>query len=191
MKTLLVADVHLGKEHVLGRAGVSIPGGVSEDTLTHLFALVEHFGAERLLVLGDFVHGYHTIDESWVSHLSALRQTHAELSIQVVAGNHDKQPSMDLLQHHAEWINDTLHEAPFVFTHEPHGDDRGYVLCGHLHPAYRVQSTRKQRLRAPAFWFQRNVGILPAFGHFTGGKEVIPEAWDRIYITGPDCVIEV
>ena len=189
-KTLLAADVHVGKEHVLGRAGVSIPGGISEATLSHLFRLSDFFSAERLLVLGDFLHGQHTTDEAWHQHLQAQLQTRKELSLHIVAGNHDKHLSQKRINKAINWINTQLFEPPFVFTHEPVTDQRGYVVCGHLHPAYRLQSNGKEKLRAPVFWFQEKMAVLPAFGHFTGSCTVTPDAGDRLFITGPGAVLE-
>ena len=55
-RTLFVADVHLGKEHVFGRRGIPIPGGISAAQLARLAALVARTAAERLVVLGDLMH---------------------------------------------------------------------------------------------------------------------------------------
>lgn len=190
-KTLIVADVHIGKEHMFGRSGISIPGGVSENTIAQLFSSVDQFTAERLLVLGDFIHGYHTKDESWFDFFREQRALRSELSIEIVVGNHDKKQSRALLSEHVTWIEDALHEPPFVFRHEPEPDARGYVMCGHLHPAYMIRSTGKEKLRAPLYWFKEDRAILPAFGQFTGGKVVDADESDRLFIVGPDCVIEV
>ncbi len=190
-KTLLVADVHAGKEHILGRAGISIPAGISEDTLDHLFALVDHYCAERLLILGDFTHGYHTRDEAWIKHFYDHLAQHDQLNVQIVAGNHDKHTAKRLLDKDVVWIPDCLVEPPFVFTHIPKPDERGYVIAGHLHPAYVIQNNSKEKLQAPVFWFQQSMGVLPAFGHFTGAGKIQPETTDRLFITGPDCVIDI
>jgi len=191
-KTLLVADVHTGKEHIFGRAGVAIPGGASEDTLNLLFSLTASCKAERLLILGDFVHGYHTKNESWVAHLSCLLNKHSELSVEVIAGNHDKPASRELLTNLVVWTLQSRHEPPFVFTHEPDKDSRDYVIAGHLHPEWQLSTHSKENLRAPVFWFQKHIAVLPAFGMFTGGRVIEKRTYsDRLFMTAQGCIVEV
>ena len=76
--------------------------------------------------------------------------------------------------------------------HEPCEDKRGFVLSGHLHPAYRFGRARRDSLRAPAFWFRKHYAVLPAFGEFTGGMTIEPDASvDTVYITGPESVMQI
>jgi DNA ligase-associated metallophosphoesterase len=189
-KTLLAADVHVGKEHAFGRAGIGVPGGISEATLQSLMTLVDDCGAERLLILGDLLHAMPTRDESWQSTLSAQLHKRSQLDMTVVAGNHDKPAARERVDSRINWAVESIHEAPFVFQHEPDTDARGYVLCGHIHPVWRL-GTRREKLRAPVFWFQRRLAVLPAFGHFTGGHNIQRTSGERLFMTGPDCVVEV
>lgn len=64
----------------------------------------------------------------------------------------------------------------------------GYVLAGHLHPAYVLRGRIGERLRLPCFVFGPAGAILPAFGEFTGHAEVRPGPEDRIYLVGDDRV---
>jgi len=50
-KTLLVADVHLGKEHVFSRTGSAIPTGPSEGDIARLSNLVQSSRAEIMIKL--------------------------------------------------------------------------------------------------------------------------------------------
>src|SRR3954452_24919812 len=54
--TLYVADVHLGKTAAFRAAGVPLPAGTTASNLERLGRLVARTGAERLIVLGDFLH---------------------------------------------------------------------------------------------------------------------------------------
>lgn len=189
-RTLLAADIHMGKEHVFGRAGIAIPGGLSEDTLSAMMSLVDGCAAERLLILGDFVHDVPTTTECWQSCLRAHLDTRTELAMSIVAGNHDKIAARERIDQRVRWHSRPLHEPPFVLMHEPVEDARGYVLAGHIHPVWSV-GRRRQKLRAPIFWFQQAVAVLPAFGHFTGGFVIDRAKKDRLFMTGPDSVIEV
>ena len=191
-RTLLAADVHLGKEAVFARLGVAIPHGPSDDDLARLAALVAATGAERLCVLGDFMHAAPHPSERWLASLGAFLDAHAALAVEVVAGNHDAPGGRGLVDARVRWIEDSAHEGPFVLRHEPGEDARGYVLAGHLHPVCRVGGGRRgDSLRAPAFWFRTRGAVLPAFGAFTGGLSVRPERGERLYLAGPDCVVPV
>ena len=197
-RTLLAADIHIGKEQVFGRTGIGIPGGLSETTLERLMHLVDLSGAERLFILGDFVHDVPALSESWQSLLRELLDQRSELNLSVVVGNHDKPGTSQRMDQRIDWFNNPVAEPPFVFAHEPvisergseRGDDRGYVLCGHIHPVYRV-GKRRDQIRAPVFWFQQSIAVLPAFGLFTGGYTIERNDNDRLFMTGPDCVLEV
>jgi len=191
-KTLFVADVHVGKEHRFGRSGIAIPGGISEQTLRDLFALCDQSGAERLMVLGDFMHAKPSAGESWLETLSVLLAERPALGIEIVAGNHDKPAGRSLLDGRVLWHADSIVEGAFVLVHEPVDDPRGYVLSGHLHPAWRLSTTRRGGVRAPVFWLRPGHAVLPAFGGFTGAARIEPDLrGDRLFMTGPDCVIEI
>ena len=49
----------------------------------------------------------------------------------------------------------------------------------------------RQRLKLPAFWFGPRVGVLPAFGEFTGGAVVSPRPGDRVFVVAGDQVVPV
>lgn len=192
-RSLLVADVHFGKEHVFGRAGIAIPGGISQLNLDRLSRLVEATGAERLFILGDFMHAAPTARECWLLSLSQFLDQHGELAVQVITGNHDHRAGRQLVDPRISWLSASLVISPFVLQHEPADDARGYLLSGHLHPAFRLRAGaargRGESLRAPAFWFRKQHAVLPAFGDFTGGHAIKPASGDHIYLCGPDCVL--
>lgn len=189
--TLLVADVHLGKEQVFARAGNPIPAGPSEADIDRLGTLLEQSGAARLLVLGDLIHAQPNRSETWLNKLSLFLDQHQQLSVEVVAGNHDKPAGQALIDDRIHWHTNSLCEGVFVFQHEPGTDDRGHILCGHLHPCYRLSASRNDTVRAPVFWFGQQCSILPAFGQFTGGHNVTPAKHDRLFMVGPNCVLPV
>lgn len=192
-RTLLVADVHFGKEDAFGRMGVAIPEGPSTLSLSRLGAMLAASGAERLCVLGDFMHAAPRPDERWLYALSDFLDRHTALSFDVVAGNHDKRVGRQLVDARIHWIEDSCLEPPFVLRHVPGTDSRGYVLSGHLHPVFRLRAggRKRQSVRAPAFWFREDHAVLPAFGEFTGGHVITPETGDQVFLAGPDSVIRV
>ncbi len=191
-RTLLVADVHVGKEHTFGRTGIAIPGGISENTLRTLFALYDASGARQLIVLGDFMHAAPVASEGWLTTLSQQLTQRPDMIMRIVAGNHDKSHGQRLIDSRVLWHADPLEADPFVLQHEPTDDPRGYVLSGHLHPAWRLSHARRSGVRAPVFWFRQHYAVLPSFGMFTGGASITADsAGDKLYMALDDGVIEV
>lgn len=187
--TLLVADVHFGKAQVLREGGIPLPRGSTGGDLARLDALVARHAARRLLVLGDLVHGRTAPDAAWIDRVAAWRATRPGLECVVVRGNHDRH--VDPSRIGFDVIEGTLHEAPFVFAHEPAPDARGYVLAGHLHPGVVLRERHAPRARLPAFWFGPATGVLPAFGRLTGLMPVQADGNDRLFAVGPGMVLPV
>ncbi|MEM6639659.1 MAG: ligase-associated DNA damage response endonuclease PdeM [Pseudomonadota bacterium] len=188
--TLIVADVHLGKEDVFGRHGMAIPRGATSDDLVRLAGLVERWPVNDVVVLGDLLHGLPSARSDWPGELALWLDAHAEIQFRVVAGNHDRPAAMHSLDKRIEWHRGDVLEVPFRLMHHPEQASAEFVLCGHLHPTLRIK-TRADVLRSPVFWFADRVGVLPAFGRFTGGFNVQPAASDRLFMTGPDVVVDV
>ena len=55
----------------------------------------------------------------------------------------------------------------------------------------RLGGPGRQHERLPCFWFSRSVGVLPAFGDFTGLSDVEPLTGDRVFVIARDEVLEV
>lgn len=193
MRTLIVADWHLGKAAVFGSRGLAIPDGDTTRDFETLGRLIARHAPERLLVLGDLMHAPPRPGDDWPQQLAAWLAGFPGLEFSVVAGNHDRVPASALpagLDARIRWYDDHLDEGPFRFAHEPEAADGRYVLAGHLHPTRRLVMGA-DRVRAPAFWFRDHWAVLPAYGGFTGGMNIKPERGDRVFVTGPDAVVEV
>lgn len=190
--TLFAADVHVGKEHAFARSGIAIPGGISEDVLLRLFALCDDIKAGTLMVLGDFMHCTPLAGESWLAVLSELLAQRPQLTVGVIAGNHDKAAGQAMIDNRVRWYREATQYGPFVLQHEPSDDASGYVLAGHLHPAWRLQVAGHQSIRAPVFWFRKQHAVLPAFGTFTGGMGIEPDTqYDRLFMAGDRHVMAI
>ena len=186
-RTLIAADLHLGKAASFRASGIPVPVGTTQETLDRLGALLAQQDAARLLVLGDFFHARSGLSDELRNSLRAWRAKHQAVAMHVVAGNHDRG-----IYHEIADLGMALHavpmkEGPFIFAHAPAQVDGGYLLCGHLHPAVRLSGAGLRR--QPCFYFTRNYVVLPAFGAFTGAHLVTPGPEDRIYVAGPDAVI--
>ena len=80
---------------------------------------------------------------------------------------------------------------PFALRHHPADTPDLYTLAGHVHPAVRLTGPGRQRLRLPCFVFGNRVGVLPAFGPFTGAADVEPGPGDRVFAVADGAVVEV
>lgn len=171
--TLAVADLHWGKSATFHHFGVPVPAGVLEDDLQRLAAAVAATGAERVLVLGDLIHGGIGLTDRVVETVGAWLATQSA-AVHLVKGNHDK---VDLPASWAIPVVDELCEGPFVFRHEPEPTPERYVWCGHVHPAARIGGRRS--VRVPCFHLDAAIGVLPAFSAFTGGARLAVSAATR------------
>ena len=187
-RALLVADVHLGKATAFRMRGMAVPAGATAADLERINRLIEQTGAERLIVLGDWVHA--EPDARLVAQVTTWRQAHPALEVLLVRGNHDGH--METVPE--AWTMQVVTEPMFAglrLRHEPQDDPVEPELAGHIHPAVVMGRGRGDRLRAPIFWVRPRQLILPAFGRFTGGFNIRPERNERIFAVGPDAVVEL
>ena len=189
-KSLLVADPHFGKAATFRAAGVPVPRGTTTETLLRLDALLERTGAARLVFLGDFLHAREGRSPETLRVIEEWRAWRAALDVVLVRGNHDKRAGDPPRELDIRCVEGALVEAPFVFTHKPKRSDDGYVLCGHIHPGVRLTGVAHQSRRLPCFWFSAEVGVLPAFGEFTGLALVDVAPGDRVWVVADEEVIE-
>jgi DNA ligase-associated metallophosphoesterase len=181
---LLIADPHFGKADAFRAAGVPVPGGTA-GPLARLAAALDATAAERLIVLGDFWHSRDGRTDRVASELAAWRASRPNLRIELVRGNHDRAGLPP--DGWGEWSAEVA-EPPFRFAHFPDPSDEGYTLAGHLHPGVVLG---RERLRLPCFWFGPRVGVLPAFGDFTGAARVTARRGDRVFAVAGTEVVDV
>lgn len=180
-RTLVLADLDLGKASTFRAAGIPIPEGDMEKDLERVSNLIKKTKAQRCIILGDLLHHRMgmtdhvlAIIEKWLKQLPC--------PLDLVIGNHDR----DFKNvEHSEW-NITLHEkqllkAPFAFMHEPCITEGYYTWAGHLHPQA-VWKTRGRSLRFPCFFLQKEVGMLPAFSSFAGGTVINKNNDEDLYV---------
>ena len=55
----------------------------------------------------------------------------------------------------------------------------------------RVAGRAREWLRLPCYWFGTRLGVLPAFGEFTGMMPVRVAPGDRLYAIADDRVLQV
>ena len=179
---VLVADVHLGKAATFRRLGVPVPETTTAATLERLGALVDRLRAQRLIVLGDLLHGPAARAPALIDALAAWRGARRSLSVVLVRGNHDAHAGDPPAACGIELADEPLALGALRLHHEPPAavSEGCFALAGHLHPACRLRD-RQGGLRLPCFWLRPRQLVLPAFGEFTGGHPVVAAPGDRLY----------
>jgi uncharacterized protein len=185
--TLLVADAHIGKAVSFRRLGVPVPHGTTGETLARLSTLIDGTGARRVVFLGDLLHSARYSVPALLTAVRLWRQQHAAVELTLVRGNHDRHAGDPPADWGIETLAGPLRVDGVALAHHPKPSPGAYVLAGHTHPAVRLGGAIDS-LRLPCFHFGAAVGVLPAFGAFTGMHVVHPAQGDRVFVVAGDCV---
>ncbi len=190
-ETLLIADAHFGKAASFRARGVPVPHGTTAEALGRVDTLLERTSAGRIVFLGDFLHAKEGRAPATVNALAEWRARHQRIDMTLVRGNHDRRAGDPPREIAIDCVDAPLLDGPFALTHHPHAVPGAYVLAGHLHPAVVMTGPARQRERLACFWLGADVGVLPAFGDFTGVAEVSPGVGDRVFVIAECSVVEV
>jgi DNA ligase-associated metallophosphoesterase len=190
--TLLVADPHFGKAAAFRFAGLFVPPGTTAAALSRLSKLLVNTNAERVVFLGDFLHAAEGRSAQMFGAVAAWRRSHAAIRMTLVRGNHDRRAGDPPLELGFEVVDGPRVEGPFALAHHPAAVEGRYVLAGHIHPCVTVRGRgRGNSERLACFWFGAEVGVLPAFGEFTGCAEIAAVEGDRVWVIADGEMITV
>jgi DNA ligase-associated metallophosphoesterase len=163
---LVIADLHLGKTAHFRKHGIAIPSTVMMQDLERLSALIMHFHARQLVIVGDMFHASYNRD---LELFAIWRDNFPKLDIILVKGNHDRLSDEQYRQVGINLTCPELNVHPLVMVHEFIAPGpTGFTLCGHLHPGKVIYGPARQTLRLPCFILAEDHMVLPAFSQFTG-----------------------
>ena len=185
---LLVADAHFGKAQAFRSLGVPVPAGTTVQNLHTLTMLINRTGARSITFLGDLLHARHGRGDATLAAVADWRQTHRDVRMTLVRGNHDSHAGDPPPDWQIEVVDEPLSttgDGVLALCHHPAPLPGRYVIAGHIHPAALV-GRRIGSLRLPCFHFSAAVGVLPAFGAFTGSHTVRPGPEDRVFVVVED-----
>ena len=188
-RVLLLADPHFGKAAAFRALGVNVPRGTTAEGLARLDVLLQRHHVETLVFLGDFLHAKAGRSEATFATLASWRASHGGVAMQIVRGNHDRRAGDPPASVGIQCVDGPYAMMPFTLAHHPDKVAGAYVLCGHLHPCSTLVGAGRQRERLPCFWFSRSVGVLPAFGDFTGCADVAASGDDTVWVVAGDHVL--
>ena len=191
-RTLLIADAHFGKDATFRAHGIPVPHATTIDNLARLDALIARWPVERIVFLGDFLHAKEAKSAITIDAIARWRSQHPAIAMTLVRGNHDTRAGDPPAHLGIDVVDESHVVGPFSLRHHPAPCVHGYVLAGHLHPGFRLGGRAGDGMRLPCFWFGdeagSRVGVLPAFGAFTGTWLVDAQPADRVYVVAPDAV---
>jgi uncharacterized protein len=191
LMTLFIADAHFGKDAVFRARGIPVPAGATNETLGRLDALIDAHKPTSIVFLGDLLHARESHAEETLAALRTWRDKHRGLRMILVEGNHDRHAGMLPAAFDIELVKEPYRLGPWALCHHPQAVDDGYALAGHEHPVYRL-ATRVDSVRLPCFRFGARLGVLPAFGAFTGGYEVNDDLRrEAVYVVAGERVFNV
>lgn len=190
-KTLAIADLHIGHEEAMNKAGIMIPRIQFSETIADLKKIFSSLSREaedpyiikEIVICGDLKHEFSTISEQeWKETYKLIEflKQHCEKII-LVRGNHDK--ILGRLSEKIE-IKDFYVSRDIGFIHGdkifPEILDRKIkiIVMGHRHPAV-VISDKYKREKYKCFLVGKFKGkeiiVLPSFFPLIEGSDLIEE----------------
>lgn len=176
-KTLVVSDLHLEKGSSFAARGQMLPPYDTSATLAIVERLVQRLQPDRVISLGDSFHDRKAETRMDEADAVRVRTLTRQTDWVWVEGNHDPDPP----EHLGGRASKVLRMADLVFRHEPTGESG--EVAGHLHPCAKVVS-RVRALRRRCFATDGERLIMPAMGAFTGGLNVLDEAFTPCFPDG-------
>jgi len=186
--TLVAGDLHLEKGSAFAARGQMLPPYDSRATLAKLEAEISELNPARVVLLGDSFHDSRSIgrmaadDRAWLDRLASGRDW------VWLEGNHDRealtQADADAVARLPGRVVGDLRLGGLFLTHEPMIEAEAGEVAGHLHPCARVVAHARMVRRACFVTDGRRL-ILPAFGAFTGGLNVLDGAIAGLFTTPP------
>lgn len=173
---LIVADLHLEKGSAFASRGVMLPPYDTAATLERLAATLDAYPASTVLCLGDSFHDCGAGERMSPVDRETLAILQEGRTWIWLNGNHDPVIGADL----GGTALDEATVAGLNFRHEPTAGRVTHEIAGHLHPAARV-CFHGHVIRRPCFVGNGMRLVLPAFGTYAGGLNVLDEAFAPLF----------
>ena len=211
--TLMVADLHLGRETVLQKSGIAMPSGATAETLQKLSDDVKRHGAGKLIILGDLIHARSGLTVENIESIKQSFQSLLPLEILLIEGNHDRGCRQWLEELPIQVVKPPMQQQGFWFLHDleseyldiPTDQEATKTNDGCPVVGDSIPHITSQQSAVPAFafaghlhpaiqfasirdtlkcFYQKKLGlILPAYGQITGSKKIKPNRDEPVYIT--------
>jgi DNA ligase-associated metallophosphoesterase len=175
--TLIVADLHLEKGAAFAALGMLLPPYDTRTTLQGLEKVMDAARPGRVVALGDSFHrsegAARLVDED----LALLTRLQKGREWYWICGNHDPHVPASIVG----TICTTLTICGVTLRHEPSENATEREIAGHLHPVARI-ARRGAVIRRRCFATDGNRLVMPAFGAYAGGLNVLDRAFAELFL---------
>ena len=175
-KALIVADLHLEKGSAYAARGQMLPPYDTRETLRRLAETVDRTGATAIIALGDSLHDPAAADRLAPEDRETIAIIQEACEWIWITGNHDPDIAASLGGHVFRQV--TL--EGITLRHEPSPGGSTHEIAGHLHPAARL-SLHGYTLRRPCFVGNGRRLVMPAFGSYAGGLNILDPAFETLF----------
>ncbi len=174
--TLLVADLHLEKGAAFAALGMLLPPYDTRTTLERLARVIGAVKPSRVVALGDSFHRSESVRTLAPDDLAFLLKLQQGREWFWICGNHDPHLPASI----GGTICATLSIRGLTLRHEPAVTQPAREIAGHLHPVARI-ARRGSMIRRRCFATDGNRLVMPAFGAYAGGLNVLDEAFGPLF----------
>jgi uncharacterized protein len=188
-KILVISDLHFGKVNHFRRSGIPVPLKANDQNIETLIELLGKTKPERVIFLGDLFHSHY--NDEWEV-LGQVVKHYQTISFELVEGNHDIMSAHQYGRHRLT-LHTQLNIGSITLTHEPLDvvEEDHFNLAGHIHPGVRLSGRGRQAVTLPCFYFGKALGLMPAFGAFTGLAKISVKKDDRVFAIVEGKIIKV
>lgn len=178
-KTLLVADLHLEKGSSHAERGTMLPPYDTRQTLVRLAEAIERYAPRCVVALGDSFQDVRAGARVGADSLEILRMMQEGREWIWIAGNHDP----DISERFGGRVCGEIKLGGLMLRHQPAPGCITHEIAGHMHPAARL-SMFGYSIRRPCFVSNGRRMVMPAFGAFAGGLNVLDDAFQPLFGSG-------
>ncbi len=169
--TLVVSDLHLEKGSSLAaKRHRHVPPYDTLATIQALAEVIGRYNPARVVSLGDSFHDGEAHERMQADDCARLMALMANRIWLWIAGNHDPAPPGCF----GGEVQDAAQFGPLLFQHKATPDCAGEI-SGHYHPKATI-CVRNSRVSGRCFVLGGQRLIMPAFGAYTGGLNVLDPA---------------
>ena len=177
--TLIVSDLYLEKGSAKADKERLLPPYDTRSTLRRLAAVMDRYDPDRVIALGGSLHDEAVSDGMSRTDREKLSILHQGREWYWVSGKYDS----DL----PDWLGGIVCPALTVegikFRYDPSSGSKTHEVAGQLHPAARL-NRRGVNVRRKCFISNGSRLIIPAFGVYSGGLNVLDEAFTELFSDG-------
>jgi DNA ligase-associated metallophosphoesterase len=175
--TLLVADLHLEKGSAYAALGMLLPPYDTRTTLERLAKVIRAVDPSRVVALGDSFHRADSAQNLTAGDLDFLLGLQRGREWYWICGNHDPHLPASI----GGTVCATLTICGLTLRHEPSAGQSSREIAGHLHPVARI-ARRGTMIRRRCFATDGNRVVMPAFGAYAGGLNVLDGAFGSLFL---------